>query len=342
MATNTLILTGLERSDFGLKSAESSSPNTPTNVDRLHNLITKHVPIVHWAPLKSFGRVLAVFQSSQDAVTARHTLATSGDAVVNMPCGETCTSPSNETSPAPHTHIKSYFYSHTSLYTSEGERVNHLHPPAAQHLFFISPPPSPPVGWNSKVEDPPRVNTPPVGQHHFFSDSDTESVNGLELESEAFTSTLEAALLNLERIKQGSVKDDVEMADNVHSNNIEEEQQPAPVVTTQKNAQGKLTRRMTLHESSPTTIPSVPAMNAQATSASSTQNKQPSLSLKTDAQTLVSNGNALSSPTLVTPTIILEWEEDEDEDTSCNTSTAFQSTLKNVKTERPPMTAPIY
>jgi len=48
--------------------------------------------------------------------------------------------------------IKVYFGENTDL----KEKERHLCAPPSQKLFFISPPPSPPVGWQSRDEEPPN------------------------------------------------------------------------------------------------------------------------------------------------------------------------------------------
>jgi len=49
--------------------------------------------------------------------------------------------------------VRVYFGEHTPL-----EPVDqHLHAPESKKLFFISPPPSPPHGWESKDEGPPNT-----------------------------------------------------------------------------------------------------------------------------------------------------------------------------------------
>lgn len=50
--------------------------------------------------------------------------------------------------------MRVYFGEPTPIEVSEKER--HLQAPRAAKQFFISPPPSPPHGWESKEEDPPN------------------------------------------------------------------------------------------------------------------------------------------------------------------------------------------
>jgi hypothetical protein len=48
--------------------------------------------------------------------------------------------------------VKVYFGQHTNI----EQRDEHLSLPDAGKLFFISPPPSPPLGWEMKLEDAPN------------------------------------------------------------------------------------------------------------------------------------------------------------------------------------------
>ncbi|VVT50965.1 uncharacterized protein SAPINGB_P002939 [Magnusiomyces paraingens] len=289
--TNTLVITGLDREDFPQPGSISSLDSPTCTTDKLQALIAHHVPVVHWAPLKSFGRILVVLQSPTEAQTARSTLS--------------------DYSNKHNLHIKSYYYTNTPLYSSPDA---HLHPPEAPHLFFISPPPSPPVGWTSRPEEPPRLNTPPVGlvsmQEHGDNgtDSDAESVNGLEmnLDSDAFHSSLRAALEDLEA---SQVRRERKVAETQSKDEAEQpEHGPVQVVS---NAQGKLTRRITLHDQTTTT---------------KEDSGKPVLSLQTNELGKHEN------ETIVTPTIILEWDDDENDE-----ETVIPSTIKSVRTGRPPL-----
>lgn len=51
--------------------------------------------------------------------------------------------------------VRIYFGEHTPIQGEEGED-QHLHPPSLGKLLFISPPPSPPCGWEIREEEPPN------------------------------------------------------------------------------------------------------------------------------------------------------------------------------------------
>lgn len=119
--TNTLLITNLN--DIDIFRAE--------NLQTLRDLIQNTAPIYTWSPLKSFRRIVVSFYDEQAAIKVRSVW--DGEAVM----GERC---------------RVYFGQPTSLNLHN----EHLQLPDAGKLFFISPPPSPPHGWEMKLEDAPN------------------------------------------------------------------------------------------------------------------------------------------------------------------------------------------
>lgn len=223
--SNTLILSGFERSDFPPRSSsllqrsdenenaiDSGSQNnlssntSPCLTSRIRNLISEgnEIPIVHWGNLRSFGRVVAVFQNAQEATQAKLVIqsleATSGKS------------------------LKAYYDKHTPLYEVESED-NHLRLPDQGRLFFISPPPSPPAGWISQPESAPNTETFHADLHEALlglgGESDVTEDNTSN-PSGSGTPTGEATTNNLT---------------------------PFPSETVISTDTGKLLRRVTLHQS---------------------------------------------------------------------------------------------
>jgi hypothetical protein len=127
--TNTLIICGLERSDFTDKASFANL---------LRSRISSEAGLVHWAPLKSFGRVITVFETAEIATYIK-------DLVARI-CQEF-----NRAG------IKT-FYSHDtplSVFQSDGD-AKFLKLPDAGRLWLISPPPSPPASWESRTESEPH------------------------------------------------------------------------------------------------------------------------------------------------------------------------------------------
>ncbi|KAI2471762.1 Calcipressin-domain-containing protein [Annulohypoxylon bovei var. microspora] len=120
--TNTLLLTNLNDTEIF----------RPDNLQTLRELIQATAPVYTWSPLKSFRRIVVSFFDEQSAIRVRSVW--DGEAIM----GERC---------------KVYFGQHTPLDLHENE---HLKLPDAGKLFFISPPPSPPHGWEMKLEDAPN------------------------------------------------------------------------------------------------------------------------------------------------------------------------------------------
>jgi hypothetical protein len=88
--------------------------------------------MVHtWAPLKSFRRIVVSFFDIDSAVTIRQKV----DGEHIMGC-----------------RVRVYFGLNTPLNPTD----QHLPLPKSDKLFFISPPPSPPMGWEMRDEGPPN------------------------------------------------------------------------------------------------------------------------------------------------------------------------------------------
>lgn len=121
--TNTLLFTNLNDVDIF----------RPENLQTIRELIAQTAPVVTWAPLKSFRRIVASFPDEQAAVRVRSIW--DGEAIM----GERC---------------RVYFGQHTPA--NPDGRDKHLELPDAGKLFFISPPPSPPHGWEMRLEDAPN------------------------------------------------------------------------------------------------------------------------------------------------------------------------------------------
>ena len=323
--SNTLILSGFDRSDFPARSsspsneeaegvtedigstatatARSSSapPSTeaPCLTSEIQRLIseTNGIPIVHWGNLKSFGRVIIVFQNVQDAAQARSIIQSS--------------------STSPDKPIKAYFDKHTPLYEVDSED-SHLKLPDQGRLFFISPPPSPPAGWVSHPESSPNTETFHSDLHEALSNLG----NGSSLENDIanrFSGNDDSSAVSSSFNPQ------------TNSNDIS----PFPSETVVSPATGKLMRRVTLHKSQ----------------------KSSSLSLKTDDATLGAVGSpsgraeeGSTSPSVATPTIVVEWDEDGENDSQHmpgnwgrsaeQPKLAEENTpekMRSTRTERPPM-----
>ncbi|KIW01281.1 uncharacterized protein PV09_07320 [Verruconis gallopava] len=119
--TNTLLITNLNDPVIF----------QPDNLQRIKEIVNQHVPIHTWAPLKSMRRIIVSFYSVDDATIIRQ--AIDGETV--MDC-----------------RVRVYFGAETKISNED----QHLKAPHAEKQFFISPPPSPPHGWEMRNEDPPN------------------------------------------------------------------------------------------------------------------------------------------------------------------------------------------
>ncbi|EOD45075.1 Calcipressin [Neofusicoccum parvum] len=119
--SNTLLITNLQ----------DASIFHPANLVTLRDLINSYAPVHTWAPLRSFRRIVVSFFDIAAAVTIKQKL--DGETVMGD-------------------RVRVYFGTHTPLNPTD----QHLPLPKSDKLFFISPPPSPPHGWEVRNEEPPN------------------------------------------------------------------------------------------------------------------------------------------------------------------------------------------
>ncbi|KAI9462539.1 Calcipressin [Russula earlei] len=126
--TNTLVLTQLPTPFFHSRV-----------MDALRDHFASHGSIRAWAPLRTFSRVVVVYDSEDCADDAK----TYYDGLEIDATPET---------PA---FVLRVFRADPTPLTPPGG--SHLRPPAIEKNFLISPPGSPPIGWEQIREDPPNA-----------------------------------------------------------------------------------------------------------------------------------------------------------------------------------------
>jgi len=119
--SNTLLITNLQAPEIF----------TAANLDSVQRAINEHAPIHAFSPLKSMRRIICTFFTTDDAVAIRKVL--DGEEVLGS-------------------RVRVYFGQPTKINVED----QHLQAPKSQKLFFISPPPSPPMGWEMRNEEPPN------------------------------------------------------------------------------------------------------------------------------------------------------------------------------------------
>lgn len=119
--SNTLLITNLQAPEIFAGA----------NLESIRQAINQHAAIHTFAPLKSFRRVIVSFYTVEDAINIRQVL--DGETVLGS-------------------RVRVYFGQPTKIDIED----QHLQAPKSQKLFFISPPPSPPVGWEMRNEEPPN------------------------------------------------------------------------------------------------------------------------------------------------------------------------------------------
>ncbi|KAJ5168525.1 uncharacterized protein N7482_004119 [Penicillium canariense] len=110
----------------------------PSSLEAIRNQITVVARLNSFSPLPSFRRIICSFHSDDDAVAVRKMLE--GTRLLNR-----------------NVRPRIYFGEPTPILTEEeARRKQLLEAPQLDKLFFISPPPSPPHGWQMRNEDPPN------------------------------------------------------------------------------------------------------------------------------------------------------------------------------------------
>jgi hypothetical protein len=123
--SNTLLITKLE------------DPNIfhPASLATIRQHIEEIAPLNSFSPLKSLSRIIVSFYDIEASIRVRQEF--DGSVILGS-------------RPA-----RCYFGEPTPI----GDTKKYLEKPDAGKLFFISPPPSPPVGWEMKNEDAPNKTT---------------------------------------------------------------------------------------------------------------------------------------------------------------------------------------
>ncbi|KAI4170370.1 MAG: hypothetical protein LQ343_004992 [Gyalolechia ehrenbergii] len=103
----------------------------PTSLLQIRTLISNKTPLHSFSPLKSFRRIVASFYTITDAITIHNVLSST---------------------PIMNSRPRVYFGEPTPIEVTD----QHLQAPQSQKMFFISPPPSPPFGWEVREEGPPN------------------------------------------------------------------------------------------------------------------------------------------------------------------------------------------
>lgn len=129
MVSNTILFTNLPPQELEFCQA---------NDLLLDSLVPVAVP-VHWCLLRSFRRIMAVFDSAKTGVLVRKNLENKF----------------SSDRPAVLKDLKMFYGDNTPV----GIDSTHLQLPDAGRLWLLSPPPSPPVGWESKDECEPNKET---------------------------------------------------------------------------------------------------------------------------------------------------------------------------------------
>ncbi|KAJ7700856.1 Calcipressin [Mycena rosella] len=133
--TNTLAVTSIPKEFF-----------QPLLLDVLRNHFATYGQINRWVPLPGFGRIIIVYTREDDAETAK------------IHCDPIVLEQTHDRSQIV---LRVYRADPNPLLPVESDdtipEANYLRPPAIEKNFLISPPGSPPVGWEPIKEEPPNA-----------------------------------------------------------------------------------------------------------------------------------------------------------------------------------------
>ena len=118
-----------------LQNLNSLETFAPQNLQHIHTLLSTPTALNSFSPLRSLRRIIVSYPTVEAAIEIRQLL----DAT---PLSE------NDC-------VRIYFGEPTPILGEHGED-QHLKAPSLGKLLFISPPPSPPAGWEIKEEEPPN------------------------------------------------------------------------------------------------------------------------------------------------------------------------------------------
>lgn len=148
-ASNTLLLTGLDK----LRLFQ------PDTLDAIKDFLQELAPLNSFSPLPSFRRIVVSFKEVGDAVKARTYIEIKGLRTVPKDASTNETTVNSAMVRESNAVFPRVYFGETTPLVEEGElskKKNLLELPPAAKLFFISPPPSPPAGWQMRNEDPPN------------------------------------------------------------------------------------------------------------------------------------------------------------------------------------------
>jgi len=142
--TNTLIIPNLPPAFFA-----------PSVLEALKQHFASYGEMYAWTPLKGFKRIIVVYYEDVDAEAARES--------DNLVIDHEEPAVNGDVDEAPRTATESFPAFTLRIYRGDpmpiSSQSSTLRPPEIEHNYLISPPGSPPIGWEQVREEPPNQET---------------------------------------------------------------------------------------------------------------------------------------------------------------------------------------
>lgn len=226
-----------------------------SHLSYLHTLLSTPTPLNSFSPLPSMHRLIVSYPTVEAAISARQALEySSSDSDLHT----AFFTPRTLQTPQPSTeniaqiqqqaetranNPRVYFGATTPLIAETSPEENLLKAPSLGKLLFISPPPSPPCGWEIREEDPPNKMTHAYDLERALTTlADPSSSSFSSSSADAMTEGDLDQAARPQRRKMSTENDtQIRPADRAEPMDTDEEQRPAPFLRRGKNRRNTVT-----------------------------------------------------------------------------------------------------
>ncbi|KAI8583866.1 hypothetical protein K450DRAFT_296646 [Umbelopsis ramanniana AG] len=183
IATNTLTIPDIPKEFF----------ECPQVFEDLRNFLQMYGPLHTFVAIKGFARIMAVYEETTSAIMAKSELdktnvywkksTESADLEIVQFLAEDEQPPTTLSDDIRHFLLRLYFGQHTNINPDSSTVL--LQVPELEKNWLISPPGSPPVGWQQIREDPPNRTVLPHDLSHALMSLNDELEDDFKLDADA-------------------------------------------------------------------------------------------------------------------------------------------------------------